>query len=326
MSNIYQDVLEGVDPLDALDKHMTNLNLPVEYEDVLYKRASDFIDASRADFVGVVKTAEYPAAPPELIKQLTDNPVPLPADEPPTPSTVTAAGSKRPMVAANYSKMSDDELLSNYESAKLTYQEQLKIDPDGKAFMPTARGAVEGYERELAKRGIDPNNISSSMPEARVSSEAEPPKSRLRGAGYEAAKEKLDAEKAAKTSSGPLKVGEVTDLPTVHSAKSTGEKLKTTARVADAVSSDGGAARIASEAAEVVTDAVDVAATTVRSGSRAASSAPVSAGVAKAVTKGHAGAIALGVAAAGLLLGRGMTNNKRADRSAAMNAQQRYGR
>lgn len=531
MSNIYQDVLEGGNPLDALDRHAANLDLPIEYEDILYKRTRDIIESAE----DVIDTPSYPSASSELIKQFTDNPVPFPVDEPAPPSTVTAAGSKRPMVPANYSKMSDDQLLANYESAKLTYQEQLKIDPEGKAFMPTARGAVEGYEKELAKRGIDPSGSSVPKIEAKVSSDVEPPTSRLRGTSVEAyekmqakkaaeavrelspaqqwaaAKEysenvdpeqgwkrmqeaalastettkksieesgylyhyapreyreailseglmtskartaaldaklldkgnipsggiyfftnpedapsanvvvenrkwnadaskrvgpgadlyrikiepgmledmvvdaklpirddaasavilsnkdgafkvelvgedanfgrrtasytpikvaKIEAEKAAETAArtgGPLKVGEAADISIVHSARETTEKLKTTARVADAVSSDGAPAKIAAEAVKVLTGSLEAtAAAAAEAGSRAAratTSAAKSSMVSKAITSGHKGSIGLGVAAAGLLLGAGAaftsSRNKRADRSAAMNAQQRYRR
>jgi len=158
-----------------------------------------------------------------------------------------------------------------------------------------SKSAAETADTEPPKsrlRGTLPKEIAER--EARDAAEAAAeaaggePVSRLRGTLPKAVAEleaREAAERAARPTGGPLKVGEVIDLPTVHSAKATGEKLETTARVADAVSSDGGAARIASEAAEVVADAAGVTAVTVRSGSRAAASAPVSASVARAVTK-----------------------------------------
>lgn len=128
---------------------------------------------------------------------------------------------------------------------------------------------------------------------------------------------------------GPgLKVGETVDLPVVHSARDTAEKLSATARVADAVASDGGpakaAAAVASAAAAVV--AGPAAPASARAASSTASSLAAGSNLAKMVTKGPAGAIALGVAAAGLLIGKSVQSNKRADRSAQMNVQQRYGR
>jgi hypothetical protein len=62
------------------------------------------------------------------------------------------------MVKANYSAMSDDELLSHFEKVKADYAEQLVKDPDGKAFLPTAKSSLEGTERELTKRGIHPGS------------------------------------------------------------------------------------------------------------------------------------------------------------------------
>jgi hypothetical protein len=89
-------------------------------------------------------------------------PTPTASVPPPTPSptgdTVTAAGKARAMVKANYSAMSDDELLSHFEKVKADYAEQLVKDPDGKAFLPTAKSSLEGTERELTKRGIHPGS------------------------------------------------------------------------------------------------------------------------------------------------------------------------
>ena len=87
------------------------------------------------------------------------------------PDTVTSAGKGRPMVAANYSKMSDEDLLKHYEEVKKQYAEQLIKDPDGKAFMPTARRNLEGTEKQLRARGIHPDDISSSKIKAKVTSE-----------------------------------------------------------------------------------------------------------------------------------------------------------
>lgn len=65
---------------------------------------------------------------------------------------VTAAGSKRPMVPANYSKMSDEQLLQHYEGAKAAYQHQLKIDPTGKGFLGTTKQTLESVENQLRSR------------------------------------------------------------------------------------------------------------------------------------------------------------------------------
>jgi hypothetical protein len=66
------------------------------------------------------------------------------------------------MVPANYDKMSDDDLLKHYEGAKADYEKQLITDPDGKAFMPTARGSLEGTEKQLRARGIHPDDPAPS--------------------------------------------------------------------------------------------------------------------------------------------------------------------
>jgi hypothetical protein len=109
---------------------------------------------------------------------LTTSPPPSPASGPSldaiknaAPDTVTSAGKGRPMVAANYSKMSDEDLLKHYEEVKKQYAEQLIKDPDGKAFMPTARRNLEGTEKQLRARGIHPDDISSSKIKAKVTSE-----------------------------------------------------------------------------------------------------------------------------------------------------------
>ena len=75
-------------------------------------------------------------------------------------NTVTAAGRKRTMVLANYDKMSDDDLLRHYEGAKANYEKQLIIDPEGKGFLPTARGSLEGTEKQLRARGIHPDQTA----------------------------------------------------------------------------------------------------------------------------------------------------------------------
>jgi hypothetical protein len=84
----------------------------------------------------------------------------------PPPDTVTAAGRNRPMVAANYDKMSDDELLKHYAGAKANYEKQLIIDPDGKAFMPTTRSSMESAGEKLRARGIHPDDAAPSVAKA----------------------------------------------------------------------------------------------------------------------------------------------------------------
>jgi hypothetical protein len=114
-------------------------------------------------------TVPTPTAPPPPAAPTVPPPSPTPAAPtptssvpPPTPAptgdTVTAAGKARTMVKANYSAMSDDELLSHFEKVKSDYAEQLVKDPDGKAFLPTAKSSLEGTERELTKRGIHPGS------------------------------------------------------------------------------------------------------------------------------------------------------------------------
>jgi hypothetical protein len=77
--------------------------------------------------------------------------------------TVTATGRNRPMVAANYTAMSDEDLLKHYDQVKKTYEEQLIKDPDGKSFLPTAKSSLEGTEKQLKKRGIHPgSNVQPS--------------------------------------------------------------------------------------------------------------------------------------------------------------------
>lgn len=76
---------------------------------------------------------------------------------------VTAAGSKRKMVPANFDKMSDDQLLSFYQDAKARYEQQLITDPDGKAFMPTTKRTLEGTEKQLRTRGIHPNDVTPNL-------------------------------------------------------------------------------------------------------------------------------------------------------------------
>jgi hypothetical protein len=100
-------------------------------------------------------TVPPPPSAPAAPTPTTSVPPPTPA---PTGDTVTAAGKARTMVKANYSAMSDDELLSHFEKVKADYAEQLVKDPDGKAFLPTAKSSLEGTERELTKRGIHPGS------------------------------------------------------------------------------------------------------------------------------------------------------------------------
>jgi len=75
---------------------------------------------------------------------------------------VTAAGRNRTMVPANYDNMSDDQLLSFYQGVKTNYEKQLILDPDGKAFLPTTRGSLEGVEKQLRARGIHPDDPAPS--------------------------------------------------------------------------------------------------------------------------------------------------------------------
>ena len=108
--------------------------------------------------------APTPTSPTEPASRLRGKGVGSPT--PPPPDTVTAAGRNRPMVAANYDKMSDDDLLKHYASTKANYEKQLIIDPDGKAFMPTAKGSMESVEKQLRARGIHPDDAAPSVAKA----------------------------------------------------------------------------------------------------------------------------------------------------------------
>jgi hypothetical protein len=122
--------------------------------------------ASRLRGKGVGSPTPPPDEPASRLRGTLAGENPAAPTSPPPDNTVTAAGRKRAMVAANYDKMSDDDLLKYYEGAKANYEKQLIIDPDGKAFMPMTRDSMESAEKQLKARGIHPDDAAPSVAKA----------------------------------------------------------------------------------------------------------------------------------------------------------------
>ena len=87
MSSIYQDVIDGIDPMDAFDSHLDKLGLPREFEDHLFKQTESITEMMRSG-ADVAETVPYPKVTQDVIDSFTDKPVYFPADDIPTPASV----------------------------------------------------------------------------------------------------------------------------------------------------------------------------------------------------------------------------------------------
>ena len=80
MSSIYQDVIDGIDPMDAFDRHLDTLGLPKEFGDHLFKQTESITEMMRSG-ADVSETVPYPKVTQDVIDSFTDKPVYFPADD-----------------------------------------------------------------------------------------------------------------------------------------------------------------------------------------------------------------------------------------------------
>ncbi len=67
--------------------------------------------------------------------------------------------SGRPMVPANYDKMTQEQLIDNYKKVLKTLEEQ-RANPNAE-WIPTMEATVKSYEEQLRKRGISTEDINT---------------------------------------------------------------------------------------------------------------------------------------------------------------------
>jgi hypothetical protein len=80
MSSIYQEVIDGVDPMEALDNHLDTLGFPKEFGDHLFKQIES-VDKMMRSGADVSEAVPYPRVTQEVIDSLTDKPVYHAADD-----------------------------------------------------------------------------------------------------------------------------------------------------------------------------------------------------------------------------------------------------
>lgn len=80
MSGIYEQILEGVDPINALQNNIRTLGLPEEFDDFLINRVYSISDAAAAG-IDLVEGVPYPKITQDIIDNITDEPVYFPAKE-----------------------------------------------------------------------------------------------------------------------------------------------------------------------------------------------------------------------------------------------------
>ena len=80
MSSIYQDVIDGIDPMDAFDRHLDTLGLPKEFGDHLFKQTESITEMMRSG-ADVSEAVPYPKVTQDVIDSFTDKPVYFPADD-----------------------------------------------------------------------------------------------------------------------------------------------------------------------------------------------------------------------------------------------------
>lgn len=119
MSSIYQDVIDGIDPMDAFDRHLDTLGLPKEFGDHLFKQTESITEMMRSG-AATTEAVPYPKVTQDVIDSFTDKPVYFPADDIPTPTSVNLEPTSRlrgtlasVATSTDLSTLSDEELAAS---------------------------------------------------------------------------------------------------------------------------------------------------------------------------------------------------------------------
>lgn len=80
MSSIYQDVIDGIDPMDAFDSHLDKLGLPNEFGNHLFLQ-TESVDKMMRSGANTAEAVPYPRVTQDVIDSLTDQPVYYPKDD-----------------------------------------------------------------------------------------------------------------------------------------------------------------------------------------------------------------------------------------------------
>jgi GNAT superfamily N-acetyltransferase len=341
MSSIYQDVIDGIDPMDSLDNHLDKLGLPNEFGNHLFLQ-TESVDKMMRSGADVSEAIPYPRVTQDVIDSLTDQPVYHTADDALKP---IISYSKNPgynpdmIVGGAEHRVQALHAQTNEVMGQMTWWGQDnpvpgeidKIDVEERF----RRQGVATQMLEEARRvsGVDGNvpypvhsttrtaegeawakSTGDKLPPRNPGSLALDPPSRLRGTLAGAITINADG---TETVAKPQPLNPITkpdDLvkratsAATGSAPASGSSASMTSSVASTVSS-GGAARVPAAVASTSPPVASAAARTA-----AAVTAPTAARstrslmsnaleVGQKVTRGHLGATALGVAAAGLLFG-----------------------
>lgn len=238
MSSIYQDVIDGIDPMDSLDNHLDKLGLPNEFRNHLFQQ-TESVDKMMRSGANTGEAVPYPRVTQDVIDSLTDQPVYHTADD-----------ALKPIIS--YSKNPGSLALDPPSQPRGTLAGAIRINADG-------------TETVVKPQPLNPITKADDL-----------------------------VKRATSAATG--------------SVTASGSSASMTSSVASTVSS-GGAARVpaavASTSPPVATAAARTAASiTAPTAARSTRSLMDNAlQVGQKITRGHLGATALGVAAAGLLFG-----------------------
>lgn len=285
MSSIYQDVIDGIDPMDAFDSHLDTLGLPKEFGDHLFKQTESITEMMRSG-TATGEAVPYPKVTQDVIDSFTDKPVYFPADDIPTPTSVNLEPTSRlrgtlasVATSTDLSTLSDEELAASKARVE---KELMDLEVESKKTEETIA--------ELKKRSgtgkPKPGSIIINADGTETIVKPDPVNPVMKAD---------DLTKRSTTAATGL-------------APASGSSASMTSSVATTVSS-GGAARVPAAVASTSPPAATAAARTA-----ASVTAPTAARstrslmsnaleVGQKITRGHLGATALGVAAAGLLFG-----------------------
>jgi hypothetical protein len=286
MSSIYQEVIDGVDPMEALDNHLDTLGFPKEFGDHLFQQ-TESVDKMMRSGANIGEAVPYPKVTQEVIDSLTDQPVyyPTKAVAASTSDAVVEPASRLRGTLAAVATAPDLSTLSDEELA----------------------ASKARVEKELMDLEVESKKTQETIAELKRQREAGKPKSGTIT---------INAD-GTETVTKPQPLNPITkpdDLVKRASSAATGSPVVSgssasmTSSVASTVSS-GGAARVPAAVASTsppvasaaARTAASVTAPTAARSTRSLMSNALEVG--QKVTRGHLGATALGVAAAGLLFG-----------------------
>ena len=341
MSSIYQDVIDGIDPMDAFDSHLDKLGLPNEFGNHLFLK-TESVDKMMRSGANTAEAVPYPRVTQDVIDYLTDQPVYYPTDDAVKP---IISYSKNPgynpdmIVGGAEHRVQALHAQTNEVMGQMTWWGQDKPVPgeidkiDVEERFRRQGVATQMLEEARRVSGVDGNvpypvhsttrtaegeawakSTGDKLPPRNPGSMALDPPSRLRGTLAGAITINADGTETVVKPQPLNPITKPDDLAKRATSAATGSSVASgssasmTSSVASTVSS-GGAARVPAAvastsppvAAAAARTAASVTAPTAARSTRSLMSNALEVG--QKVTRGHLGATALGVAAAGLLFG-----------------------